>query len=113
MKLVIEKAKWAKGTHMTVDGRMCAVGFYLNALGKVTQEGRQVLAEDLESDPLTQWLVERHEDEWGTDVCDFSDEWSSITNANDYPILRQNIIKTIFANHGVEVEFVGFEEEQT
>jgi hypothetical protein len=107
--LVIERDKWCTGSHRNGKGEMCAVGFYLRDLGILDENAQYCDVESLKASE-GKWLFDE-------DAHDYSDvTWWGITRANDADCSKNTIslenqekIAKIFADHGVNVLFVGFD----
>lgn len=123
-KLVIDRRIWLRGEpsgegipwedssqlHRVKDGKMCCVGIYLHACGVPMDAlsgigaADSVLAENDENKTYVEeacWLIPSRP----------TDPASQLYATNDDDQLagfeREQIIEEIFAQHGVDVEFVG------
>lgn len=114
MKLAINRNRWIRGEggrvsylYRSSDKKMCCLGFYCLAIGIKIDQMRDIrspyeLARSsrraAEIVPL--WLSER-----------FSEDTQALIEANDDEELpdaeKEILIKDIFAQHGVKVEFKG------
>lgn len=121
MKLVIDRAKWLRGEKdaglllRESDGKMCCLGFLALACGleedQIVEVGEP---HETRSPLLPKWLCsayDEHEDdgELVTKYIDSSDavELMKINDTVGDDAPREREIASVFAKHGVEVEFVG------
>ena len=121
MKLVIDRAKWLHGEsggssylRRPVDGKMCCLGFYAEALG-VCQgaldgvkmpRGLSTASKAL----LPLWLLGSDSFEDVSWLSVFNDVYSGDTGLPEAifsDLERESKIAEYFAKHGVEVEFTG------
>lgn len=114
-KLTIERDKWARGNKrkkvfnalLNDDGTMCCLGFYSLACGLQPDEVKDMLLpSQVRHD---NWMPA--EMSWLTKQANpHRDMEHTLAGVNDSRTLdeelRESILKTEFALHGVEVEFV-------
>jgi len=123
MKLVIDRSKWARGQRPDSyllrrrDSKMCCLGFFGLACGltEAALVGMQEPREVAKFGKWPRWLVEEdNADPYEAIWCD-SDAAGRLIEANDEPDIseadREQCIAAIFAENGVEVEFVDGTEE--
>ena len=124
MKLIIDRSKWLRGEGhegsmllRPSDSKMCCLGFFGIACG--LKEGQIYEVEDPSSLACHSEDTVWHDGEWlyGPTSTRLSADCDYLIDVNDNPELkdsaslteqeREDKIATIFAKHGVEVEFVG------
>lgn len=123
MKLVIDRNKWLRGEGGAVsalrrksDSKMCCLGFFAKELG---YEDDMINDRSSPEDFLTarvtpnywpKWAVneeyEDGEDPYRTDTCDLMDLMKINDDEHMSDEEREGEIKRLFAEHGVDVEFV-------
>jgi hypothetical protein len=117
MKLVIDRSKWLRGEgaedsylFRPSDGKMCCLGFYGSACKLNTEQMAARGTPYNVSEPDKTWTASAH---WlfNSAFSDASSTCFRLMEANDNEELpaeeREEDIIRLFAEHGVEVEFVG------
>ena len=122
MKLVIDRGKWYRGLGggssrlRRRDGMQCCLGF-LGAACEVPEKG--LLDVEYPVPPRVSQITNRASDKWPSWLFDSAgargkkmgafDVASHLAIVNDREGLadREEALREIFAEHGVEVEFVG------
>ena len=113
MKLVIDRSTWLRGEGSdesrllrSLDGKMCCLGFYSLACGLTDDH----ICDEATPDEIGK-VAWPEDAQWMWDQWDLSDDCEELISTNDLGVLleqeREQIIATIFAKHGVEVEFTG------
>lgn len=113
MKLIIDRATWLRGEgyedsklYRPSDGKMCCLGFYSLACGLQQNDITELECPGSATDPKInkkwpKWLTKLENSQ--TKECIDLMEHNDNENISDKE--RENKIKTIFARHGVKVEF--------
>ena len=120
MKLTIDRQKWLRGEGsedsflLRHDGKMCCLGFYSLACGLKPEniEGMSTVDEAIDKNGLCQpnevaWLIDRNNSKR---VFNSSAIANTLMCVNDdvevRDARREDSIAEIFAEYGVEVEFI-------
>lgn len=119
-KLVIDRKVWLRGEgslvselHRKSDGKMCCLGIYLESCGipreSMTGRGgpfKMFIDSHTEPPEEARWLLDPH-GYTGQCTSVIASELMTVNDERGDDALRERRVKALFAQAGVDVEFVG------